>query len=177
MIDDENDEKLCQRARAGDEQAFECLFRRYYDAIHAFVFRLSLDAGSVDDLAQETFIKAARSLDHFRGDAAFRNWLFRIATNTVRDWQRASIRERVAKEELAGSVGVDVRNPDFALVHDALAGLGDDLRQTVVLVFYEGFSHAESARILGCAETTVSWRIFRAKRQLKKLLSANGGSL
>lgn len=174
MSDDENDEILSQRARSGDEQAFESLFRRHYDALHAFVFRLSLDAAAAEDIVQETFIKAARSLGQFRGEAAFRNWLYRIAMNTTRDWQRSAIRERLATEEMVEQNTAASPVADFGRVHEALAGLADNLRHAVALVYYEGFSHAESARILGCAETTVSWRIFRAKRQLKHLLSPKG---
>ena len=65
------------------------------------------------------------------------------------------------------------RRADFGPVHEALAVLAEDMRHAVVLVYYEGMNHAEAAGILGCAETTVSWRIFRAKRQLKRLLSRN----
>ena len=174
MTDDEDDRILLERASAGNEPAFESLFRRHYDAVRAFVFRICLDSGAADDIAQETFIKAARSLGKFRGETAFRNWLFRIAMNATRDWQRSAIRSRLATEEMAERTASH-HAADFGRIHEALAALTEDLRHAVALVYYEELSHAESARILGCAEATVSWRIFRAKRQLKKLLSAKGG--
>lgn len=171
MTDEIDDTPLLRRAQADDEAAFGELFRRHYDGVRAFAFRLALDAGAADDIAQETFIKAARTLRTFRGETAFRNWLFRIAMNVTRDWQRKAIRSRLALEDLAAHSGGG-RAADFGRIHEALAALTDDLRHAVVLVYYEDLSHAESARILGCAETTISWRLFRARRQLKNLLSA-----
>jgi RNA polymerase sigma-70 factor (ECF subfamily) len=65
----------------------------------------------------------------------------------------------------------EARPEGVSEVGDALASLPASLREAVVLVYFEGLNHAEAARVLGCAETTVSWRLFRAKRQLKALLS------
>lgn len=176
MLNDEDDGHLCEKARDGCEQAFGVLFRRHYGALHAFVYRLCLDAAGAEDIVQDAFIKAARSLHGFRGEASFRNWLYRIAMNTTRDWQRTAIRQRQAAEEMALEAGEASaeRKADFAPVHEALAALADEMRHAVVLVYYEGLNHAQAAGILGCAETTVSWRIFRAKRQLKNLLTRNG---
>jgi RNA polymerase sigma-70 factor (ECF subfamily) len=173
MVNDEDDGILYEKARGGCEQAFSALFRRYHGALHAFVFRLCLDANGADDIVQDSFIKAARSLGSFRGEASFRNWLYRIAMNTTRDWQRAAIRQKQAAEELARDAGeaIQERRADFGPVHEALAALAEEIRHAVVLVYYEGLNHAQAARVLGCAETTVSWRIHRAKRQLKELLS------
>jgi RNA polymerase sigma-70 factor (ECF subfamily) len=173
MLCDEDDRILCEKARQGCEQAFRVLFQRHYDAVHGFVFRLCLDASGADDIVQDAFIKASRSLAGFRGDASFRNWLYRIAMNTTRDWQRSLIRRKQAAEELAreseeAAVG---RPADFGPVHEALAALADEMRHAIVLVYYEGLNHAQAARVLGCAETTVSWRIFRARRRLKQLLT------
>ncbi|MFV0338940.1 MAG: RNA polymerase sigma factor, partial [Chthoniobacterales bacterium] len=170
MRGDEDDIIVFVRAREGSEEAFEILFQRYFEAVYAFVYRVSLDVGAAEDSAQETFIKAARSLRRFRGDAAFRSWLFQIAMNTTRDWQRRVIRERLVLEEVGERVqeGDRQRSADFGNVREALAALKDDFRYAIALVYFEGFSHAESARILNCSESTVSWRIFRAKRQLKR---------
>jgi len=176
MVSDEDDGILCERARGGCEQAFGALFRRHHGALHAFVFRLCLDATGAEDIVQDSFIKAARSLGSFRGEASFRNWLYRIAMNTTRDWQRAVIRHKQVTEEMAlDAGGAEAERPaDFGPIHEALAALAEEIRHAVVLVYYEGLNHAQAARVLGCAETTVSWRIFRAKKQLKHLLSQKG---
>lgn len=176
MTSDEDDTCLCDKARNGCEQSFGVLFDRHYDSVHAFVFRLCLDPAGAEDITQDSFIKAARSLSQFRGDASFRNWLYRIAMNTTRDWQRDAIRRRRATEEMVArtALGLEERRPDFSPVREALSGLAEEIRHAVVLVYFEGLNHAEAAGVIGCAETTVSWRIFRARRQLRKLLEPVG---
>ncbi len=167
---------LVTQAAAGCAQAFTELFNRYYPMIHAFAFRLSLCPAEAADIAQDTFIQAARALTEFRREASFKNWLYTIAANKSRDRQRSRVRqERVARDLLA--LAPDATASDFSgsseaalAVRDALSALDGDLREAVTLVYYEGLNHAEAARILGCAETTVSWRIFRAKQKLKKQL-------
>jgi RNA polymerase sigma-70 factor (ECF subfamily) len=167
-----DDSALISAARQGEAEAFAQLFDRYHSMIHAFAFRLCGHAADADDIAQEAFIKAGRGMRAFRG-GDFRSWLYRIAANCARDFhrdaaRRARLEQQSAEELLAAG---DERTGDAAAVTDALASLPPEHRETVVLVYFEGLNHAEAARVLGCAETTVSWRLFRAKRQLKTLLS------
>ena len=167
-----DDSALISAALRGEAAAFEQLFDRYYAMIHAFAYRLCARAADADDIAQETFIKAARALATFRG-GDFRSWLYQIAANSARDLQRDLARrtrmESQATEQMLSDS--ETRSGGAAEVCDALAGLPPNHRETVVLVYFEGLNHAEAARVLGCAETTVSWRLFRAKRQLRALLS------
>ena len=161
----------------GNAAAFDALFHRYYPAIHAFAYRLALCPAEADDIAQDTFVQAARSIASFRGDASLKNWLYTIATNKSRDRRRQHVRRVLLGEELARLT--DIESTSFhstteraahAAVREALAGLSFDLREAIALVYYEGLNHAEAARILCCAESTVSWRVFRAKHKLKKAL-------
>jgi RNA polymerase sigma-70 factor (ECF subfamily) len=167
---------LVVRAAQGDAEAFSLLFERHYPAIHAFAYRLALCPAEADDIAQETFVQAARSLAGFRGDSSFKNWLYTIATNKSRDRFRQRVRRARLGEELATLTDTESGSEKgdsltaHAAVRDALAGLVPELREAVALVYYEGLNHAEAARVLGCAESTVSWRIFRAKHKLKKAL-------
>ena len=167
------DAQLVNNAQSGDTRSFEVLFDRYYDMIHAFAYRVCLVETEADDIAQETFIRAARGISQYRGTASFKNWLYRIAHNAVVDWGRQASRHRVKEEGLAHEMEsqAQVRSSDFGEVHAALRQLAPDLREAVALVFFEEMNHREAAEALGCAETTVSWRIFRAKGVLKKLLS------
>jgi RNA polymerase sigma-70 factor (ECF subfamily) len=167
---------LVDRARAGDGRSFEMLFDRYYDMIHAFAYRFCLVETEADDIAQETFIRAARSLPAFRGEASFKNWLYRIAHHAATDWARRAGRQVRREAELANETAIHAqgRFADYTPVHQALRQLPSEWRETVALVFFEEMSHAEAARVLGCAETTVSWRIFRAKRALRKSLRMGG---
>jgi RNA polymerase sigma-70 factor (ECF subfamily) len=172
MGDEEGDEiERVRQAASGDADAFTDLFNRYYPMIYAFAYRLCQDRSDAQEIAQETFIKAARAIASVRG--SFKGWLYRIAHNTATDHLRARTRRSRLAEEM--TVRADRESsgppPDFSRVAKALDSLPAGLRAAVVLTFYEGMSHAGAARVLGCAETTVSWRIFMAKRQLGKMLS------
>ena len=177
---------LITAAASGSTPAFTQLFNRYYPMIHAFAFRLSLCPAEAGDIAQDTFIQAARALGGFRREASFKNWLYTIAANKSRDRHRQRTRRARLSEAyatlndttggLAGGASDD--SAASVAVREALGGLSTELREAVALVYYEGLNHAEAARILGCAETTVSWRLFRAKQKLKRVLRspAAGGS-
>lgn len=171
-----DDPTLLGSLARGDASAFTTLFERHYPAIHSFAYRLSLCPAEADDIAQETFVQAARALATFRGDSSFKNWLYTIATNKSRDRFRQRARRAHLGEQLAvlattdGGPAAPEASAAHAAVRDALANLSPDLREAVALVYYEGLNHAEAARVLGCAESTVSWRIFRAKNKLKKAL-------
>jgi RNA polymerase sigma-70 factor (ECF subfamily) len=166
------DEALTIKAAAsGDREAFEELYRHYRPMIFAYSYRLCLNVTDAQDVAQETFIKVARALSSYEPSTPFPHWLYRVCTNTARDLFRQSARrERLhtALQEAVDGSGGGTRGAEAT--KEALIHLNDDLRQAVVLVFYEGLNHAEAAEILGCAESTVSWRIYRAERKLKILL-------
>lgn len=176
--EDVPDAQLVSGAQSGDARSFEILFDRYYDMIHAFAYRVCLVETEADDIAQEIFIRAARGISLYRGAASFKNWLYRIAHNALIDWRRQSVRQRNKEDQFTAELETraHTRSPDFMDVHSAMNQLSPDLREAVVLVYFEEMNHREAADAMGCAETTVSWRIFRAKRALKKLLGAKKGN-
>jgi RNA polymerase sigma-70 factor (ECF subfamily) len=159
-------------AQRGDSQSFSLLFDRYYAMIHSFAYRVCLIEAEADDITQETFIRAARGMASYRGESSFKNWLYRIAHNCVTDWQRKTLRQRDGDAALTFELDrqSQTRPADFDQVHTVLRQLAPELREAVALVFFEEMNHRQAAQVLGCAETTISWRIFRAKRLLKKLL-------
>ena len=172
---DPSDASLVQHALDGEADAFATLFGRYHGAIRQFAFRVVLDEHAADDVAQESFITAARGLASLRDGQAFAAWLYRIAANVARSHVRSS-RAHGRKLEAAAVAGcADGRDapPRDERAAQALAAL-DKLparqREAVALVLLENLSHAEAARRLGCAESTVSWRIFCAKRTLRRKL-------
>lgn len=175
MSGDDDDSTLCERAAAGCEQSFVALFQRYYDAVHGLVYRLSRDTADAEDVAQETFIKAARSLGQFGGRSSFKNWLYSIAMNTLRDKRRSALREEKTREAFIRESAVTPGETDQReAVVEVLDSLPTDLRDAVTLVYIEGLNHREAARVLGCAETTVSWRLFRAKGLLRRRAHSSG---
>ena len=170
------------RSRNGDQQAFEALVLRYQRMIFALAYRMTGSRADAEDLTQESFIAAFHQLDSFRGDSKFSSWLYRIATNRCLNWrQRDARRERAyeswGREREVVSTSESQTDSLSAHVQQALLNLDEKQRAAVVLTTYEGMNHAEAARILGCSETTVSWRIFAARRKLKKWLAplAKGG--
>lgn len=173
--------QLIADAAVGSVHAFTLLFNRYHPMIHAFAYRLSLCPAEAADIAQDTFIQAARALGGFRRDASFKNWLYTIAANKSRDrYRQRARRARLTEDYAALNTGteVDAVPPQALAVREALGGLPPEMREAVTLVYYEGLNHAEAARVLGCAETTVSWRVFRAKQKLKHALRprSDGGA-
>jgi RNA polymerase sigma-70 factor (ECF subfamily) len=164
---------LIARSKEGDWEAFAELVRRHQHMIHALTYRMCGSPAYSEDLAHETFVRAYWSLGTFRGESKFSSWLYRIAINLCIRWKSSELRRAEAEGAWADCAG---QNPgdDAARdrVHGALARLSPKLRAAVVLTALEGLSHAEAAHVLGCAEKTLSWRLFMARRRLGALLGA-----
>lgn len=165
-----SDEDLVRDALSGNEGAFGELFERYYEMIYAFAYKLCLNVHDAEDIAQDTFIRAGRALPSLRS-GFFKAWLYRIASNLAQDTFRRQTRQKTEPLD-PEMMQVEVKPAPEKI--DYLEKLPFPLRQAVVLVYLEGMNHAEAARALGCAETTVSWRIFRAKSKLKQILGQEG---
>jgi RNA polymerase sigma-70 factor (ECF subfamily) len=183
-VGDSDDEKIwLAQSRNGDHAAFAALIREHQQMIHSLTFRMTGSVADCKDLAQETFIRAYQQLDSYQGTSKFSSWLYRIAVNACLDWRRRETRrsrlytewsEASAAEHAGADSGADTDELSRQ-VQAALMKLPDKQRAAMVLTVYAGHNHAEAGKILGCSETTVSWRIFAARRKLKKLLSKQGG--
>src|SRR5947207_2575076 len=134
--DEPDDETLAACASNGDAGAFASLFNRYHEMIRAFAYRLCLVQSDAQDIAQETFIKAARSLASFRGGSSFRTWLYRIATNAGRDWLRGKMRAQRLEAALANETPDAASAEGHAAVAEALRALPENFREAIVLTFY-----------------------------------------
>jgi RNA polymerase sigma-70 factor, ECF subfamily len=183
MGDTDEDQVWVLQSREGDPAAFESLIRAHQRMIHALTFRMTGSLADAEDLAQETFIRAYQQLDSYRGTAKFSTWLYRIAVNACLNWrQRENRREQVHASwtESNDALRPETESPAGEEAHSrevqaALMKLPAKQRAAIVLTVYDGHNHAEAAKILGCSETTVSWRVFAARRKLKRLLSSQGG--
>jgi RNA polymerase sigma-70 factor (ECF subfamily) len=179
-VGDSDDEKIwLAQSRNGDHAAFAALIREHQQMIHSLTFRMTGSVADCQDLAQETFIRAHQQLDSYQGTSKFSSWLYRIAVNACLDWRRREIRRSRlhtdwSEASVAEHSGADMDELSRQ-VQAALMKLPDKQRAAMVLTVYAGHNHAEAGKILGCSETTVSWRIFAARRKLKKLLSKQGG--
>jgi RNA polymerase sigma-70 factor (ECF subfamily) len=164
---------LVARSKGGDWEAFAELVRRHQRMIHALTYRMCDSPAYSEDLAHETFVRAYRSLGTFRGESKFSSWLYRIAINLCIRWRRSEVRRANAESAWADCAKQDSGDDTASeRVHVALARLSPKLRAAVVLTALEGLSHAEAAHVLGCAEKTLSWRLFVARRRLGAMLGA-----
>ncbi|MGR9108512.1 MAG: RNA polymerase sigma factor [Gammaproteobacteria bacterium] len=163
---------LIRRAQAGDRQAFEQLLESHYDTLFRFAYHWCRDQSDAEDITQQACIRLARTLGQFRFEAAFTSWLYRLVINCAKDWQRSQQRHNHDElDETCATIEQDGFGDIFASqVMRLLDGFADGIKEAVLLVHAEGLSHAEAAGILGVKESTVSWRIHEARKQLKLLL-------
>jgi RNA polymerase sigma-70 factor (ECF subfamily) len=162
---------------SGELDAFETLIREHQRMIQSLCYRMTGSIADAEDLAQEAFIRAYEHRGEFRGDARVSSWLYRIAVNQCLNWKKRAARREQAHREWSREQGFagGPAQVDAGLgqqVHQALLKLDDKQRAAVILTVYDGLNHAEAAQILGCSETTVSWRLFMARRKLKSLLKS-----
>ena len=180
MGEREVDQQLVVRAQHGDQQAFGLLVSKYQRKLSRLLSRLIRDPAEVEDVAQETFIKAYRALGSFRGDSAFYTWLYRIGINAAKNHlvsqgRRAPTRTEVDAGEAEGyeegELLRDINTPERMLfskeigetVSAAMEALPEDLRTAITLREIEGMSYEDIAKMMGCPIGTVRSRIFRAR--------------
>lgn len=167
--------------QSDDRAAFANLMRRHQGAIRAVLRRLcNGDTGMADDLAQESFLQACRSLAGFRGESRFRTWLIRVAHNVyLQHHRRNSERfqrglQTLEPETAVEGAGLSLSNT-VALGLDlqrALARLSDAERQAIVYRHMAELSHTEAAKVLGWPLGTVKTHVLRGKEKLRELLAA-----
>lgn len=190
------DADLVARVQKGDKRAFDLLVLKYQRRIMRLLARMVRDVDEIEDLAQETFIKAYRAINQFRGDSAFYTWLYRIAINTGRNWQARQYRRPQIVSAYENEDGetfdhlenlTDISTPDSVLfskqvaqtIRETLRTLPTELRTALELREVEGLSYAEIAQAMGCPIGTVRSRIFRAREAVTNALRAlrEGGQL
>jgi RNA polymerase sigma-70 factor, ECF subfamily len=156
----------------GPGGGFEELIREHQRMIYSLCYRMTGSLADAEDLAQETFIQAYRHQVTFRGEARVSSWLYRIAVNQCLNWRkRVTRREQLHRAWSQEARVASEEHPGRAQqIQDALMMLNPEQRAAIVLTTYDGLNHAEAAKVLGCAEATVSWRLFAARRTLKRLL-------
>ncbi len=170
----QDEDLLRHYRRSGDREALDCLLKRYLRPIRGLVFGMVLDHSLADDVTQEVFLRAFRQLDTYRGEARFSTWLYRLAMNvtysslrrqrSTRVEYHAEMVERVGAAEEAVRVALQTELDEQ--ITAALADLSPKLRAVMVLTAIDGASVAEVARIEGCTQATVYWRLHKARRQL-----------
>ncbi len=193
------DAPLIDRVKQGDVKAFEMLVVKYQRRVERLVARMVRDVDIVQDITQETFIRAYRAIPQFRGESAFYTWLYRIAVNTAKKALLQLKRDPLVTESARLSRDdedetsrvenelTDGETPDAVLaskqvaraVNLAVEALSEDLRQAITLREIEGLSYEEIAEMMNCPFGTVRSRIFRAReaiaQRLRPLLDTRDG--
>ncbi len=191
----EIDQELVERAQRGDKRAFGLLVEKYQRKLGRLLSRLIRDPAEVEDVVQESFIKAYRALPNFRGDSAFYTWLYRIGINTAKNYlvsmgRRPQVSDDVEIEDAENFEDGDelrtAETPETELmskeiaqtVNDTVNSLPEELRTAITLREIEGLSYEEIATLMNCPIGTVRSRIFRAREtiaeRLRPLLDTNG---
>jgi RNA polymerase sigma-70 factor, ECF subfamily len=167
--------RRCAAAAAeGDNRAVAELVRRTEQAVWQLCTVLG-SSGETDDLVQETYLRALRSLPRFRGQAPVRVWLLSIARHTCADHVRRRQRQRRLLDRLtieAGSAG-DVVNAPVVLSMELLLQLDPDRREAFALTQLAGLSYEEAAAVVGCPIGTIRSRVARARADLRALLDVD----
>ena len=188
LTEKEHDRLLVERCREGDTAAFDELVVRYMPRLYGMVYNMTASHEDTDDLLQDIFARAFRSIRRFRGDSSFYTWIYSIAVNlTINFLKRRNRRRTMSLDDLDAAIENDpaireltsssdpVREAGLhelqRRLNDALQRLSEDHRTVVTLFDIQGLPHAEISRILGVSEGTVRSRLHYAHRQLQAWLS------
>jgi RNA polymerase sigma factor (sigma-70 family) len=182
-----SDEDLVARTQGGDPRAFDSLVRKYSSRLYGLVYNMTSNHEDTNDLLQDIFSKAYRSIKGFRGKSSFYTWLHTIATNmTINFLKKRSRNYRMSLDDMDSGVHNDpefielTSGPDARRevnlkelqqrLNEAMMKLSNDHRAVVTMFDIQGMPHAEIGKILGISEGTVRSRLFYAHRQLQNYL-------
>jgi RNA polymerase sigma-70 factor (ECF subfamily) len=163
-----------RRAQAGDLGAFEVLVRTCQADAWRYAYHLTRDRTTAEDVTQEAFVRAFRSLKTFRGQSKFASWLMRIVHNCAVDAQLRIRRDRVLAERAASGIreerAVAPASEDRVRLQEAVDRLPAKLREPFVLIEVLGYDYRETAAVLGVPVGTLKSRMHRARAALMEFL-------
>ena len=175
-----------ERARQGDETAFQALYDRHKRRVYSLCLRMTANTAEAEDLTQEAFLQLYRKIGTFRGESAFSTWLHRLSVNVVLMHLRKKNLPVVSLEETTQVGEEDTPKKDFGAEDLSLAGSIDRLqlqkavenlppgyRTIFVLHDIEGYEHNEIAGIVGCSIGNSKSQLHKARMKLRDLLKMN----
>ena len=181
-IDAAQEAAWVERARAGEAEAFDQLVRLHFARIYSLLFRLVGNHEDAEDMAQDCFVKAQRSLGWYRGEASFGTWLYRIAVSLSRDHHRKRGRRMSLLEapgELAepavrgGGPADETQRRELGLaLREAIDALPHRLRAALVMRTQENLEYEEIARVLNITLHTARVHVMKARRRLERSMRA-----
>lgn len=194
--DKDDDYLIVQRVQAGDKKAFNLLVSKYHRRVGRLLTRMVRNQEDIEEVVQETFIKAYRAIGSFRGESAFYTWIYRIAINTAKNLlvnqgrrpstlKESNDEDGETFEDNAALSNIDTPESLYQTkqigeaVNEAIAALPEELRSALVMREIDGLSYEEIAQVMDCPIGTVRSRIFRAREavavKIKPLLEPKGG--
>lgn len=181
----ESDQELIQRVIAGDSNSYRLLVERYQTLVYTIAHRMVRDRTEAEDLTQEIFLKAYRTLDSFREESSFKTWICKIATNRCIDWRRKHVprQEQTAQVEEAERIPGDLdASPERVLlrlerqqeVQGLLEEMPEKYRSILLMYHFQGMSYKDIAKAQEISPRTVETRLYRAKNMLRERLKGGG---
>lgn len=162
----------------GEHQAFGHLVKRYQGMVYRVCYKITGEAESAKDMAQEVFIKAYKALPSFKGQASFSTWLYRIAYRTCLDWKRANDREwkHRSSADYSENDWVTAQTPEQEAIRkessqeldEHLNSLTEPYRSVVQLYYFHSQSYQEIADQKGISVKTVESQLYRARQMMRK---------
>lgn len=171
---DTPDEILANAAAGGDRAAFAVLVQRHYDRVFGLAYRLTGARAEAQDLTQDICAALPAKLQHWRGEARFTTWLYRVVVNAAHDRRRRQATHARAATgwgdwEIARQDEITVQAEAQDWLAQAMTRLSVELRDTVALVLGEDMTQAEAGTVLGVSEGTIAWRMSEVKKRLRAM--------
>jgi RNA polymerase sigma-70 factor (ECF subfamily) len=171
-----DDDELVSEAQAGNREAFAALLERHYGLMFKVAWQWCGVREDAEDIAQESSIKLAHNINSFKFESAFTTWLYRLVINAAKDYYKSkNLRNSRELPLFEDAIFISEElNPEQKLAHKdtlkAISALPEQLRETVILVCWQGLTHKEAAQALDCEEGTISWRIHEARKKIAESL-------
>lgn len=183
-----SNEELLELCKRQDQEALRLLLRRHERPVYSLLFRMLSNREDAEEALAEVFVKVWRGAAYFKGNAKFTTWLYRIASNTARDYlrsrktrQEVSIEDVVVNEfESAERTGADLGDPakhaieaeGHATILRAMQELSEDDRLLIDLYHFQERDYEEISKITGITPNNLKVKLFRARQRLRKACAA-----
>jgi len=172
-----SDPTIVDRAKNGERAAFHQLLEQNYDMIYRVAYRFMGSVQDAEDIAQEVCASLAHKLASFKGNSSFSTWLYRIVVNSCRDLQKKrGNHKNLEKSYLEFEKSIDAETAEQTKkrvwLYRTINTMSPDLKETAILVLTEELSHAQAGEIIGCAESTISWRMSEIRKALKAAIGS-----
>lgn len=178
--------RLIKEAKSGSVEAFEELIKQCQKKVFNIAYKMTGNYDDANELAQEAFIRAYKSINKFKGDSLFSTWIYRITTNVCLDELRKRKNQKVIsldedikyndeevkqqiKDESPGPEKILEKKEINGLIRECIESLPPDYKTVIILRDIEGFSYEEISKIVNCPEGTVKSRINRARKTLRDI--------